>query len=168
MPKKSIEKHLDTMLGFIDVSPNVVIKKDDDAFRIDIEGDDLNFLIGYRGESLDALQYILSHAVFKEKEEWIPITLDINGYRQAKLDKLEEMVRSFVDRARFHQKEVKLPPLTPYERRHVHMLIGDYIDVKSESRGDGRDRRLFVIPEVGDQEGNKESNQDNNQEGNKE
>ncbi len=150
MPKTSIKKHLDTILGFIDVSPDVTIKKDGDAYRVDIEGDDLNFLIGYRGESLDALQYILSHAVFKEKNEWVPITLDINGYRQAKLDKLDEMVKSFVDRARFHQKEIKLPPLTPYERRHVHMLISDYIDVESESRGEGNDRRLYVMPKKGD------------------
>ena len=156
MPKTSIKKHLDTILGFIDISQEIAIKKDGDAFRIDIEGDELNFLIGYRGESLDAFQYILSHAVFKEKEEWIPITLDINGYRQAKLEKLEEMVKSFVDRARFHQKEIRLPPLTPYERRHVHMLIGDYIDVESESRGDGRERRLFVIPRKSPQEGNQE------------
>jgi len=159
MPKKSIKKHLDTILGFIDISPDFSVKKDGEAFRIDVEGDDLNFLIGYRGESLDALQYILSHAVFKEKEEWIPITLDINGYRQGKLDKLEEMVRGFVDRARFHQKEIRLPVLTPYERRHVHMLIADYIDVESESRGDGRDRRLFVIPGKSDQ-----SDQEDNQE----
>lgn len=164
MPKTSIQKHLDTILGFIDVSPNVVIKKDGDAFRIDVEGEDLNFLIGYRGESLDAFQYILSHAVFKENEKWIPITLDINGYRQEKLDKLEDMIKGFVDRARFHQKEIRLPPLTPYERRHVHMLIGDYIDVNSESRGDGRDRRLFVIPVTGAQEVKQEDSQEGDQE----
>jgi len=156
MPKASIKKHLDVILGFIDISPDLEIKKDGDAYRINIEGDELNFLIGYRGESLDALQYILSHAVFKEKEEWIPLTLDINGYRQAKLEKLDEMVKGHVDRARFHQKEVRLPPLTPYERRHVHMLIKDYIDVESESRGEGRERRLFVIPGKSLQEGDQE------------
>jgi len=146
MSKPSIEKHLNNILGFIDISPEVKISEDGDAFRIDIKGDDLNFLIGYRGESLDALQYILSHAVFKEGSNWIPITLDINGYRQAKMDKLEEMVKGFIDRVRFHQKEIRLPPLTPYERRHIHILLIDYIDVGSESRGDGRDRRLFLMP----------------------
>lgn len=146
MAKTIIKKHLDTILGFIDVSPDVKIEKDGDAFRIDVEGDNLNFLIGYRGQSLDALQYILSHAVYKEKDEWIPLTLDINGYRQGKLDKLDEMVKGHIDRARFHQKEIRLPPLTPYERRHVHMLISDYIDVESESRGEGRNRRLFILP----------------------
>jgi len=146
MAKPTIKKHLNTILGFIDVSPDIDISKDGDAFRIDIKGDNLNFLIGYRGESLDALQYILSHAVYKEKTNWIPITLDINGYRQSKLDKLEDMVKSFIDRVRFHQKEIRLPPLTPYERRHIHMLLADYVDVESESRGEGRDRRLFLMP----------------------
>jgi len=146
MPKPSIQKHLNKILEFIDVSPDVDITKDGDAFRVEIDGDNLNFLIGYRGESLDALQYILSHAVFKEKSDWIPITLDINGYRQSKLDKLDEMVKGFIDRVRFHQKEIRLPPLTPYERRHIHMLLTDYVDVSSESRGEGRSRRLFLIP----------------------
>ncbi len=146
MAKPIIKKHLNKILGFIDVAPDVKISKDGDAFRVDIEGDNLNFLIGYRGESLDALQYILSHAVYKEKTDWIPITLDINGYRQSKLEKLEDTVKSFIDRVRFHQKEIRLPPLTPYERRHIHILLIDYVDVESESRGEGRDRRLFLMP----------------------
>jgi len=146
MSKASIEKHLNKIFEFIDISPDVTITQDKDAFRVEVIGDDLNFLIGYRGESLDALQYILSHAVFKDSNEWVPISLDINGYRQAKLDKLEDMVKGFIDRVRFHQKEIRLPPMTPYERRHVHMLIGDYIDVESESRGEGKDRRLYLRP----------------------
>ena len=146
MPEKVIQKHLNNIFGFIDIDPDIAIKEDSEAFRIDIEGNNLNYLIGYRGESLDALQYILSHAVYKDHGEWLPLSLDINGYRQNKLDKLEESVKGYVDRARFHQKEIRLPPLTPYERRHVHMLISDYIDVESESRGDGKNRRLFIIP----------------------
>lgn len=146
MPRKSIEKHLNNIFGFIDISPKVKIEEDDGAFRIDVQGEELNYLIGYRGESLDALQYILSHAVFKEVEEWTPITLDINDYRKEKMDKLEETVRGYVDRVRFHQKEVRLPPLSPYERRHIHMFIQDYLDVDSESRGEGRERRLFLFP----------------------
>ncbi len=146
MSKAIIEKHLKEILGHIKVSPKIKIEEDGEAFRIDIEGDDLNFLIGYRGESLEALQNILGHAVFKEEKDWIPITVDINGYRANKLEKIDEMVKSFVDRVRFHQKEMRLPPLTPYERRHVHTLIADYIDIESESKGEGANRRLFLKP----------------------
>ncbi len=146
MSKEAIDKHLKTLLGYIDIAPEVTIEEDGEAFRIDIHGDDLNFLIGYRGESLDALQYILSHAVYKDTSNWIPLTLDINGYRKQKLEKLEEMVMAIVDRVRFHQKEIKLPPLSPFERRHIHLFIEEYVDVNSESRGEGRQRRLFLIP----------------------
>lgn len=146
MAKQTIEKHLNQILDFIEVSPEINIEEDGDAFRVTILGDDLNFLIGYRGESLDALQYILSHAVFREMDNWVRLSIDINGYRNSKLEKIEEMVRSFVDRVRFHQKEMRLPPLSPFERRHVHTLIGDYVDIESESRGDGRNRRLFLKP----------------------
>lgn len=146
MARTNIENHLNKIFEFIDIDPETSITEDGDAFRVDIKGEELNFLIGYRGESLDALQYILSHAVYKDLDNWVPITLDINGYRQAKLEKLEDMVKGFIDRVRFHQKEIRLPPLTPYERRHIHVLITDYIDVESESRGEGRNRRLFLRP----------------------
>lgn len=146
MSKQAIEKHLNNILGFIDISPDIKITQDGEAFRVDIKGDDLNYLIGYRGESLDALQYILSHAVFKETNQWAPLTLDINDYRKSKLEKLEDTVKSYIDRVRFHQKEVKLPPLSPFERRHVHMFIADYLDIDSESRGEGMERRLYLFP----------------------
>lgn len=146
MPRNIIEKHLEEIFKHVGVSPDFTIEKDGEAFRIDIEGDDLSFLIGYRGESLNALQHVLGHAILKEHKEWVPITVDINGYRHSKLEKLEEMVKGYIDRARFHQKEIRLPPLTPFERRHVHTLVSDYIDIESESRGEGSERRLFLIP----------------------
>ena len=77
MPKETLQKHLNKILDFIDVSPEVSINEAEGALEVNIVGDNLNFLIGYRGESLDALQYILAHAVFKEKETWTPISLDI-------------------------------------------------------------------------------------------
>ncbi|OGC46508.1 hypothetical protein A2V49_00460 [candidate division WWE3 bacterium RBG_19FT_COMBO_34_6] len=146
MSEKIIEKHLNKILEFIDINPEIKIEKEEETFNISINGENLNFLIGYRGESLDALSHILSHAIYKESGEWLPIFLDINGYKNEKIEKLHEMVKSFIDRARFHQKEIGLPPLTPQERRFVHMFISDYVDIKSESRGEGRDRRLYLIP----------------------
>ena len=95
---------------------------------------------------MDALQHLLSSAIFKDLEDWPSIRLDINQYKKSKLEKLEEMVKGIVDRVRFHQKEIILPPLNSYERRHVHTYISDYIDIESESRGEGKDRRLYIKP----------------------
>ncbi len=144
--KKIIEKHLKEILKFIEVDPKVSVVEKEDGVTVEIKGSDLNFLIGYRGESLDALQYILTQAVFRETGVWTPLSVDINGYKENKLEKIDEMVKGFIDRVRFHQKELRLPPLSAFERKHVHTLVADYIDVASESRGDGNDRRLYLVP----------------------
>lgn len=146
MSKEIVEKHLKEFFSYLEISPELEIEQIDEGFSIKITGRNLNFLIGYRGESLDALQYLVTQTIYRENNTWTPINIDINGYKQKKLEKIEESVKDIVDRVRFHQKEFVLPPLNSFERRHVHMLISDYIDVKSESRGEGPERRLYLMP----------------------
>lgn len=146
MHKELIEKHLNSILEHIGVSPEITISEKDGTYAAEINGDNLNFLIGYRGESLDALQYLLGHAVFKELGEWQQVSVDINNYKKEKLKKLDGMIKSSIDRARFHQNEYRLPPLNAYERKYVHTFVSDYPDIETESRGEGKDRRLFLIP----------------------
>jgi len=144
---KIIKKHLDKILEFIDITPEVKLEVlDNNAFKVDISGSDLSFLIGYRGESLDSLQNIMCQAIFNEMGEWPHLQIDINGYKQSNLEKLEGTVREFIDRVRFHQKEIKLPSLNSYERRHVHNFVSDYTDVSSESRDEGNERILYIKP----------------------
>ncbi|MFC1622269.1 protein jag [Patescibacteria group bacterium] len=145
--EKSIKSHLEKIFKHININPEVEIKEGEkDSFAVEINGNNLNFLIGYRGETLEALQNIIRQAIFKEKETWPKLHIDINGYQKSKLEKLEDTVKGFIDRVRFHQKEIKLPPLTSYERRHIHTFVGDYMDVESESKGEGLNRRLFLKP----------------------
>lgn len=146
MPKKAIENSLNTVLDFIGVSPNVEIVQEETVYKVYITGDDLNFLIGYKGESLDALQHIITQAVYKKTSNWHPVFIDINEYKESKLRKLDDMVKNVIDRVRFHQKEIRLPKLTSYERRYVHTFVSDYVDVESESRGEGRERYLYIKP----------------------
>lgn len=143
---ETIEKQLNIIFDHLGIKPDTQITQNNDGYEITITGDDLNFLIGYRGESLDALQYMLGHSVYKQTGNWEQIFVDINSYKKAKLEKLDDMLKTFIDRVRFHQKEYRLPPLSAYERKYVHTYIADYLDVKSESKGEGLDRRLFLSP----------------------
>jgi len=86
----------------------------------------------------------LSLMLFKEKNEWSRLTLDINGYRQQRIEKLQNMAKKFIDRVRFFNNEVELPPMAPWERRQIHMLVTEYDDIDSESFGDGYDRRVIL------------------------
>lgn len=144
MSEKVIEKKVNEILNYIGVSPEVSIDTSEDTYVVKINGDDLSFLIGYRGESLNALQTLLANMLFTELGEWKHVVVDINGYRDTRKDKIEDMVRGFIDRVRFHKTEVEMPTMNSFERRQVHMFISDYPDVVSESIGEGKDRRVVL------------------------
>ncbi len=139
-----IKTRINELLKHLDVSPNVEISSKEDTHHVDIDGDDLSFLIGYRGDSLNALQTMLANMLFKELGEWVHVVVDINGYRKSRGEKIEEMTRNFIDRVRFHNTNVEMPTMNAFERRQVHMFVSEYPDIVSESSGEGRARRVVL------------------------
>jgi spoIIIJ-associated protein len=116
------------------------------AWSVKLEGDNLNFLIGYRGESLDAFQTLLGLILFKKTGEWSHVVVDINGYRDQKQDKIEQITKNYIDKVRFFGKQVEMAPMNAYERRQVHTFVSAYDDVISESTGEGIARRVVIKP----------------------
>jgi spoIIIJ-associated protein len=80
----------------------------------------------------------------KELNEWKHVLVDINGYRDSRRTKIEDMVRNFIDRVRFHNSNVEMPPMNSFERRWVHMFVSEYPDIASESLGEGKNRRVVL------------------------
>ncbi len=141
-----IKNTLKEVFSHLKIEPTFEVSADGDAINIDIKGDDLSFLIGYRGTSLSGLQHFLSLAVHRKFGEWKNITVDINNYVDAKEEKLELMAKSYIDRARFFKEEVHLPPMTAYERKHIHEFISGYDDIETFSIGEGFDRHIVLKP----------------------
>ncbi|KKS31299.1 hypothetical protein A2380_03045 [candidate division WWE3 bacterium RIFOXYB1_FULL_43_24] len=142
-----IKNTLDNIFGFMKINPNYEINgKDDGIFEVKIQGNNLNFLIGHQGQSLDALQSILHLTVLRQTGEQVTVLIDINGYKDQRAEKIQNMAKSYIDRVRFFQKDVELPPMDPWERRQIHMFVAEYDDVISESSGEGRDRRVTLKP----------------------
>lgn len=141
-----ITQTVDEVCKHLDIKPSLKVTYEDEAFHVDMEGDNLSFLIGYRGTSLSGLQHFLSLAVHKKFGEWKNIIVDINDYVDAKEEKLEDMAKSYIDRVRFFKEEVHLPPMTPYERKHVHEFVSGYADIETFSIGEGRDRHIVLKP----------------------
>ena len=131
-------------LDYIGASAKVDVTDTGENFEVSISGDNLNFLIGFRGESLYGFQMMLQSMYFKNFAEWKHIDLDISGYKKSRSDKLEEMTKNCIDRVRFTQSEVEMPPLSPSERRLVHIFVTGYDDIESESIGEGPDRRIVL------------------------
>ncbi len=141
-----IEHYISDVLGYFGVKPTVSVSVNEEAYNVNIEGDSLNFLIGYRGDSLDGLQQFLNLSMFAKFSEWSNAVVDINGYRAAKKEKIEEMTKGFIDRVRFFSEEVAMPPMQAYERKQVHEFVSTYADVESVSVGEGYNRHVVLKP----------------------
>jgi len=142
-----IDSTLKEIFKHIGIEPKVSVSvPEENVYAIDVQGNNLNFLIGYKGESLNALQSILGLIVLKKIGKSVIISLDINNYKDKKLERLLEITKSFIDKVRFFEKEVPMPPMNPWERRQVHMFVSEYNDVASESTGEGPYRKVVLKP----------------------
>lgn len=142
-----IDSTLKEIFKHIGIEPKVSVSvPEENVYAIDVQGNNLNFLIGYKGESLNALQSILGLMVLKKIGKSVIISLDINNYKDKKLERLLEITKSFIDKVRFFEKEVPMPPMNPWERRQVHMFVSEYNDVASESTGEGPYRKVVLKP----------------------
>jgi spoIIIJ-associated protein len=124
---------------------------DGENFIINIETPESNLLIGQYGVTLSALQHILRLLVRRETEDKFKFLADVNHYLQAKIDSLAGIAIEAAKQAINERKPVVLRPMSAYERRLVHMELAGNENVKTESIGEGDDRKVVVKP-VGDLE----------------
>lgn len=119
---------------------------DEGELILDITGDDLAVLIGRHGRTLDALQFLISSITSRTVGYRYPIVVDVEGYKGRQRQKLEDIARKAADRAFNQDRSIKLRPMTPYERRLIHIALRDDDRVETVSEGEGRARRVVVIP----------------------
>lgn len=113
---------------------------------VDIRGDDLSLLIGRRGESLAALQYLTRLIVGKELGTYAPIQVDVEGYRARRERQLRQLARRMAEEAVERGRTMTLEPMTPAERRIIHLELRDHQQVYTESVGVGDQRKVTVVP----------------------
>lgn len=144
--KEFIEEKTSEILSMLDAKAYFEVQQQDeeDPFLVDIKGDNLNYIIGFRGDSLGAFQHFLLLSVFNKYNVWPEIIVDINSYKERKKEKIIEMAKNHIDKVRFFQKEVSLPPMNSYERKQIHEFINDYTDVESYSIGEGINRHIVL------------------------
>lgn len=119
---------------------------DEGELILDITGDDLAVLIGRHGKTLDALQFIISSITARTIGFRYPVVVDVEGYKSRQRQKLESLAYSTAKRALSQGRSVKMRPMTPYERRIIHIALRDYDGVETASEGEGSARHVVVIP----------------------
>ncbi len=120
---------------------------DEGELILDITGDDLAVLIGRHGKTLDALQFLISSITARTIGFKYPVVVDVEGYKSRQRQKLESLAYSTAKRALSQGKSMKMRPMTPYERRIIHIALRDFDGVETASEGEGSARHVVVIPE---------------------
>ncbi len=113
---------------------------------LDIEGDDLSFLIGPRGETLDALQYVSRLMVGHRLQQRAHFVIDIDGYRERREQALSRLAERMAGKAVKRGSPITLEAMPAHERRIIHMALRDSADVTTESTGEGKRRRVRIYP----------------------
>jgi spoIIIJ-associated protein len=145
------EKASEFLLGVLErmgISADIDIKDDTDKTVLDIQTGDTELVIGRRGVVIDALQHLVNKAVFKEKrdEKTKPLVVDAGGFRDKQVERLRSLAQRMGEKALQTKQIVELQPMSPHDRRIVHMAIAEIAGLSSRSEGEGEDRHILVVP----------------------
>lgn len=133
------------VLNSMGIKAEIRIREEQDALKIILAGPEMGLLIGYRGETLDSLQYLVSLVINKDhEEEYKRVILDTENYRQKREETLKRLALKIANKARRTRKVVKLEPMNPYERRVIHSVLQNDPEVKTYSEGEEPYRRVIV------------------------
>jgi len=116
------------------------------SVALNIKGDDLGILIGRRGQTLACLQYIVRLVVGHQTKTWVPIVIDVEGYKQRRYQALQVFARNIAEQVKARGAPFTLEPMPAYERRIIHLTLADHADVTTESMGEGDARRVVILP----------------------
>ena len=116
---------------------------------LDIVGEDLGILIGRRGETLAALQYMTRLIVSRKMHRWYPLVVDVEQYKVRRERSLRRLAQRMAERVSFSRQPVALEAMPAYERRIVHLALRNHPTVTTKSVGEGEQRKVTIIPKAG-------------------
>lgn len=134
-------------LGFGDeVHIKVNYDETDSLYTVSLSSPNPALLIGYHGDTLSSLQLIMSQHLFAQTNEWIPLSVNVNDYRERRESSLKVMVDSVINQVISTGQPHALPPMPANERRIVHVYLSEHPNVITESSGEGRMRSVVISP----------------------
>lgn len=137
------KRRLEELVSFFGLNVEVEAAQTDEGVELGIASDATGRLIGRHGETLRALQHLVS-MMMKDAAPGVRFTVDVGGYRRARAEKLGEMAQAAAAKAVETGEEVVLRPMNAAERRLVHMALHDSPEVETESRGEDPHRRIVI------------------------
>lgn len=137
---------LEDVLEKMEIKCEIEVQDTQDALRVNLVGDNMGILIGYRGETLDSLQYLLSLVVNKENKDndYKRVVLDTENYRKKREETLIRLANRLAANVERYNKKITLEPMNPYERRVIHSALQNHRGIVTHSEGDEPFRRVVI------------------------
>lgn len=151
------KRTLEEILALIPVEATVAASHGEGRITLRVQGDRSGLLIGRKGNTLDALQFLVNKIVSKALDKKIDVVIDSENYRRRREDSLTQLALKMGDKAKRIKKPVTTNPMNPHDRRLIHLALQDDEDLETRSRGEGLLKRVVIIPKGKGQPGNKES-----------
>ena len=150
-PADAAVDYLRTILGHMGVTDvTFTVKEEENGALISISGENVGFIIGHRGETLDALQYLAGLVSNHVENSYYRVTLDIGNYREKRRETLEVLGRKIAAKAVRTGRNTSLEPMNPYERRIIHIAVQTVEGAKSWSEGEDLGRHVVIGPIEGE------------------
>ena len=149
--------HLSQLLAFMEIDGEVSVRSPETpgdglgraSAVLDVEGEDLGLLIGRRGSTLAALQYMINLMVSRDMGSRVLISLDIEHYRRRREDSLTDLAQRMANRVRNSGRSLTLEPMPAGERRIIHLVLAEDNAVTTGSVGEGEGRKVVIYPQRG-------------------
>lgn len=145
--KDIAENFLSDLLKAMDISSKITLTEEDkNTLSINLEGEEMGVLIGKRGQTLDAVQYLTSLVVNKYSDHYVRIKMDTEDYRNRRRKTLESLANNLAMKVKKTGKKFTLEPMSSNERRIVHSTLQKYKFIETYSEGEEPFRRVIIVP----------------------
>ena len=143
-PDHPAKEFLDKTFKEMGIEVSVSVETNEDSVYIDVEGKDTGTVIGKRGQTLDAVQYLTSLVVNKDEEKYVRVVVDAENYRTKRGRTLEQLAEKLARKVVKNKRSVRLEPMNPYERKVIHATLQGHPKVTTRSIGDEPRRRVII------------------------
>jgi spoIIIJ-associated protein len=144
---ESAKKILQHILRLLEVEATVDLKEESERILLNIKGDGSGLLIGRKGQTLDALEYLINKIVHKDAEDKKRIVVDTENYRLRREDSLVKLAQRLAEKAKRLGRPVTISPMSAHDRRIVHLALQDDKTLRTWSTGSGLYRKVIISPE---------------------
>ena len=140
------KKYLEDLLSYFGLNTEVYATSEDEVIELSIPSTHLNgFLIGQRGDTMRALQFIVSQALRQQGHEFVRVNVDVADYKKQRAERLAEVAQEWINKVKESGELMELKPMNAADRRIVHKVASE-AGLATESVGEGRDRHIVLKP----------------------